>query len=279
VGSKDIFGRFLNRQDAPYMLQKNVIDKIGSIVGDRNLRLDLDRVYAFPEDASLIPRLVKSATQNSFKVIPVGNESHIQYNKALSGFPLKIEFQGNELILSLSKMNRVKKVIPEDLYVILEPGVALKDLNKLLEPYNLFYPLATKDQRGTVGGSVGCGLKGEISSSGRKERIVHTKDFVLALDVVTADGELIKTGARVFKSVTGYDLPRIFTGSWGTLGIITEISLRLHPIGRKKDFDNLVISPFEKVEIKSSKDDPKTNLNLRIKGLLDPKGVFADLNV
>jgi len=256
------------------MLQKNLIDKIGSLVGDRNLRLDLDRICAFPEDASIVPQLVKLAIENSFKVIPVGNESKIQYDKTLSGFPLKIHPEGNELVINLSKLNRIKKVVPEDLYVILEPGVGLKDLNKLLEPYNLFYPLSTKEQKGTIGGSVACGLKGKTN-----ERIVPTKDFVLALEIVTADGEGIKTGARVFKSVTGYDLPRIFVGSWGTLGIITEISLRLHPIGRKKDFENVTILPFEKMGIKGSEVDPKIKLNWRIKKLLDPKGVFPNLDL
>lgn len=256
------------------MLSKNVIDKIASLVGDRNLRLDLDRICASPEEASVVPSLVKLASENSFKVIPVGNESMIQYDKTLSGFPLKIHPKGNELIVNLSKLNRIKKVVPEDLYVILEPGVGFKDLNMLFEPYNLFYPLSTKDQKGTIGGSVASGVKGKTN-----ERIVQTKDFVLALEIVTADGEVIKTGARVFKSVTGYDLPRIFVGSWGTLGIITEISLRLHPLGRKKDFENVTTLPLEKAEIKSSKDDPKIRLNLRIKEILDPKGVFPDINL
>ena len=123
------------------MLQKNVIDMIASLVGDRNLRLDLDRICAFPEEASVVPSLVKLASENSFKVIPVGNESMIQYDKTLSGFPLKIHPLGNELIMNLSKLNRIKKVVPEDLYVILEPGVGVKDLNKLMEPYNLFYDI------------------------------------------------------------------------------------------------------------------------------------------
>jgi len=256
------------------MLQKNVIDMIASLVGDRNLRLDLDRICAFPEDASIVPSLVKLASENSFKLIPVGNESMIQYDKTLSGFPLKIHPLGNELIINLSKLNRIKKVVPEDLYVILEPGAGLKDLNKLMEPYNLFYPLSTKDQKGTIGGSVATGVKGKTN-----EGVVQTKDFVLALDIVTADGEVIKTGARVFKSVTGYDLPRIFVGSWGTLGIITEISLRLHPIGRKKDFEHVTILPFEKGKVTDAKDEPKIGLNSRIKNLLDPKGVFPDLDL
>ncbi len=245
------------------MLNKSIVDSVARLVGEKNMKLELDRVYAYPEDSEKIPDLVKLATKERFKIIPVGTETKIKYDDILSG---------KELILSLSKLNHIKKVVPDDLYLIVEPGFLLKDLNKSLKSHNVFYPLSTDDQKGTVGGSVACGLEGKTN-----DQKVLIKDFMLGVKVVTSGGEILDAGARVFKSVTGYDLPRLFTGSWGTLGIITEVSLRVHPSGRKSDYQNVTILPASRKKMDKSEKDPKTRLNIRIKEELDPGGIFMEL--
>jgi len=123
----------------------------------------------------------------------------------------------------------------------------------------------------SVGGSVAIGLSGIASG---KE--VHTKEMVLSLDIVSSSGETLKTGAEVFKSVTGYDITRLLVGSWGTLGIITSVSLRVFPLNRKKEFADLKLLPSAYPEIKTG-NNPKIGLNRKIKKLLDPQGVFVDL--
>ncbi len=243
-------------------MEKKLIDRIAGIVGDKNINLSLDKIYAYPEDSEAILKIVGLAKENRFKIIPVGTESKIDYDRALSD---------NTLILNLSKLNRIKKVVPQDLYVVLEPGVLLKNLNKDLEPYGVFYPLAAPQHKGTVGGSIGAGLKGMGD-----ERTVHTKDFTLALEVIISTSEKLRTGARVFKTVTGYDLPRLFVGSWGSLGVITEVSLRLHPLERRKDFENISFVSEVKKKVDRGKDDPKTKLNRKVKEALDPLGIFSD---
>lgn len=246
------------------MLKKSIVDAIARLVSEKNIKLELDRVYAHPENSDTFPELVKLATKEKFKIIPVGAETKIRYDDILSG---------NELILSLSKLNHIKKVVPDDLYLMVEPGFLLKDLNTSLKSHNVFYPLSVEDQKGTVGGSVACGLEGKT-----KDQKVLTKDFILGVKVVTSTGEILDAGARVFKSVTGYDLPRLFTGSWGTLGIITEVSLRLHPSGRKSDYENVTILPPVRKKIdESSKKDPKTRLNIRLKEELDPERIFMGI--
>lgn len=246
------------------MFEKRLIDEIAKIVGDKNISLSLDRLYAYPEDSEIILKVIGLAKENRFKIIPVGSESKIDYNRAL---------KDNTLILSLTKIDQIKKVVPEDLYVISEPGVLLKDLNKNLEPFDLFYPFSDIQQKGTIGGSIGAGLKGMCD-----QRIVHTKDFTLALEVMLSTGEKLKTGARVFKTVTGYDLPRLFVNSWGSLGIITEVSLRLHPLGRKKDFENISFASMVKKKVDRGEDNPKFHLNQKIKQALDPLSIFPDFN-
>ncbi len=245
------------------MLNKSIVDTAAKLVGEKNMKLELDRVYAFPEDPETIPDLVKLATKEKFKIIPVGAETKIKYDDILSG---------NELILSMSKLNHIKKVVPDDLYLIIEPGFLLKDLNKSLKSHNVFYPLALEDQKGTVGGSIAYALEGKT-----KDQQVLTKDFILGVQVILSYGEILNAGARVFKSVTGYDLPRLFLGSWGTLGIITEVSLRVHPLGRKSDYENVTLLAPVRKNLDKLKDDSKNKLNTRIKKELDPQGIFMEL--
>ncbi len=246
------------------MLEKPIVDAIARLVGEKNVKLELDRVYAYPEDPDPIPKLVNLAAKGKFRIIPVGAETKINYDDILSG---------NELILSLSRLNQIKKVVPDDLYLVVEPGFLLRDLNKSIKSDHVFYPLSSDHQKGTVGGSVACGLEGKT-----KDQRVVTKDFILGMEVVTSTGEILNAGARVFKSVTGYDLTRLFTGSWGTLGIITEVSLRLHPSGRRGDFENVtILSPVTKRTDKSLDQDPKTRLNIRLKQELDPEGIFIEI--
>jgi len=244
------------------MLKDKTIEVIKRILGNQAVRAEGSKTYAQPEQAGSIPELVKLASQEKFKILPLGNESRTDLSK----------FSESEtLFLKMSRFSRIKKIVPQDLYVVVEPGLDLKELNSHLSPHNLFYPLSLDNSTESVGGSVAVGLSGNVSG---KE--VHTKELVLALEIVNSSGEILKTGVEVFKSVTGYDTTRLLVGSWGTLGIITSVSLRVFPLNRKKEFENLkFLSPSfpERKEGNNS----KVNLNRRIKKLLDPDGVFVDL--
>lgn len=244
------------------MLKQNLIDNLKKIAGEKNLQILSHRINVSPENALIVSQIIKLANQEKLKIIPVGSESILDVRNLLTG---------RELLLKSDRLNKIKKVVAEDLYVILEPGFLLKYLNEQLQPVNLFYPLADKTSKGTVGGMVACNLKGNS-----RERNLQTRDYVLALEVIDPQGEILKVGARTFKSVTGYDLPRLFVGSWGTLGMITEISLRLVPVGKRKEHENL---SFESPKRSGPKDqnDYRSVLSSRIKKSLDPNGVFPEL--
>jgi glycolate oxidase len=244
------------------MLNRSLIENLRKIVGDKNLQILSDRILVLPENSLIVSQIVKLANQENFKIIPVGSESTLDDTSPLND---------KGLILKSERLNQIKKVVAEDLYVILEPGFLLKDLNEKLISFNLFYPLADKTCKGTIGGAVAFNLKGSI-----KERNIQTKDYVLALEVIDPQGEILKVGARTFKSVTGYDLPRLFVGSWGTLGMITEISLRLAPIGKRKEYENLKFE-LPKRSNSQNPDDYRTALSSRIKKSLDPNGIFPEL--
>jgi FAD/FMN-containing dehydrogenase len=244
------------------MLKDRNIEDIRKLLGEDVLEIEQGKAYAEPDKASVITELVRLARSSKFKIFPLGNSSKIDIFK-FSG--------GDILFLKLTRLSQIKKVVPEDLYVVVEPGLNLKELNTKLSGYNLFYPLSLDDSSGTVGGSVATGL---LAKAGTKE--VSTKDLVLALEIVNSSGQVMKTGSEVFKSVTGYDTTRLLVGSWGTLGIITSVSLRVFPINRKKEFDELKTLPSIPRKLKQVK-EPKIILNRRIKKLLDPEGVFVEL--
>jgi glycolate oxidase FAD binding subunit len=143
--------------------------------------------------------------------------------------------RGAEAILSLKKLARVVDYQPEELVLTAQPGVRLKDLEALVaaegqalpfEPPHLARLLKAKGQP-TLGGVIAAGLSGP-----RRLRAGAARDHVLGIAAVTGRGEVVKAGGKVVKNVTGYDLPRLMAGSWGTLAVLTEITLKVLPAAR-----------------------------------------------
>lgn len=239
------------------------IDKLQMIVGKDNLVVDSEQISVSPENSQTVAEIVRLVGVEKFKILPMGSGSTLNSSKI---------HQENTVILKSNKMNRVVRVVPEDLYVIVQSGFPLKELNRHLESHILFYPLADGDYSGTIGGSVAANLEGKSGS-----RKILTKDYVLALQIIDASGQVMNVGARTFKSVTGYDLPRLFVGSWGTLGFISEITLRLVPARKRKDFPE-VHTESPKMVRTTKTNDPKVDLSSRIKESLDPTGIFVNFD-
>lgn len=128
------------------------------------------------------------------------------------------------LIVDTSDMDRIVELHKEDLDVVVEPGVNWMDLKEHLEPHGLFYP-PDPGASGCIGGMCGTNCSGTLAW-----RYGTMKDHVLSLRVVLADGTVIKTRQRATKSSAGYDLTRLFVGSEGTLGIVSQATLRLRCI-------------------------------------------------
>jgi len=252
------------------VLGQNLIEQLEKIVKKDNLQIHSQKAFVYPENTLAVSDVVKLANQEKFKILPLGSGSILDWAKLVSE---------NMVILKSDRLNRVKKVLPEDLYVILQAGFPLKDLNLHLEPFKLFYPLAPQSagQRetsfaGTMGGAVATNLEGKSG-----ERRIQTREYILAVEVVDPEGQILNVGARTFKSVTGYDLARLFVGSWGTLGFISEISLRLLPARKRKNYPALIFDPPRR-DGTEGESNLKTILSARIKKSLDPKEVFLSFD-
>lgn len=171
-------------------------------------------IVVWPESAKEISAILKYANQERLPVTPWSGGS------SLEGNPIPV--QGG-IVLAMYNMNRILEINEADLQVTVQPGVVYDELNARLARFGLSFPPAPGSADvATIGGMVG-----NNSSGMHAVRYGTTRDYVLALEVVLPDGRIIRVGKPVIKSVSGYDLVRLFVGSEGTLGVVTEITLRL----------------------------------------------------
>lgn len=187
---------------------------------------------AFPSDKQEVVNIVKTCAKHKIKIVPRAQGT----NHCGATRPVE-----NCIVVHFSKMDKIINIDKENLTATVEPNVVIGQLNKELDKLNLFFPPDPSNLAvSTIAGAIG------LSSGGpRTFKYGSTKDYVINLEVVLANGEIIETSKDLAKNVTGYNLTSIFTGCEGTLGLITKATLKLIPKPQTRlltlaYFDNLI---------------------------------------
>ena len=209
---------------------KEALKEIGRIVGPEfiitdeetlnthSIDLKVPAAVIYPGSEKEISEIVKACLKNKLPLVPVGGRTKI----GLGNVPSKLE-----LVLCTNRLNKFIEHGIDDFIATAESGLALKDFQKKVKKKNQQLAVDPPNLK------KGCTLGGVISTNDHgpsRLRYNAIKESLLALRFVRPDGKIVKGGAKVVKNVAGYDIPKLMTGSLGTLGIITEATFRLYPI-------------------------------------------------
>ncbi len=210
-----------------------VLEKLKLIVGAENVLVEPEKVepygadavkekfppeaVVFPENAAQMVEILKLANEYLFPVTARGG------GVGYTGGAVPVD---GGIVIGTDRMNKIVEISPDDLYVVCQPGITTFELQQAVEKHGLIFPPDPASYKDSyIGGNIA-----ENAGGMRTPKYGVTKHSVLGLEVVTATGEIIRTGGRTVKNVVGFDLTGLMCGSEGLLGIITEATLKLLPM-------------------------------------------------
>jgi glycolate oxidase len=213
-------------------MQREIIEKLAAIVGPEHLTTVSEELLCysydgsgleyppeavvFPGDTAEVSAIMQLATARGFAVVPRGAGT------GMTGGSLPV---AGGVVMAMNRFNRIVEIDAENQVAVAEPGVITGDFQREVAKHGLFYPPDPASHPFcTLGGNVA-----ECAGGPRAVKYGVTRDYILGLTAVLADGRIIHTGVRTAKGVAGYDLTRLLVGSEGTLAIITSITVRLLP--------------------------------------------------
>jgi glycolate oxidase subunit GlcD len=217
-------------------ISPEMVDELRQTIGESAVTSDPDKLQSFASDESKLvypPELVvePTSTDQVRDTMLWASKHRIPVTPRAAGSNVTggaLAIQGG-VILSLMKMNRILEIDEGNLIAVVEPGIITLDFQRAVEAQGLYYPPDPSSiDTSTVGGNVA-----ENAGGPHCLKYGTTKDYVLGLTVVLPSGDILRTGMKTRKGVVGYDLTPIFIGSEGTLGVLTEIVLRLLPRPQK----------------------------------------------
>jgi glycolate oxidase len=210
-----VFAR-LKQQLAPGELCLDIVSRAGH-AGDKWQASHLPEAVALPRSTKSVSRIVRVACANKIPVTPRG----AGFGYVGGCVPVK-----GGIALSLARLNRIKEINAADFVAVVEPGVITLQLQEAAERLGLYYPPDPASRADcTIGGNIATNAGGP-----RCLKYGVTRDYILGLEVVLADGSVVRVGGRTHKNKTGFDFTRLFVGSEGMLGVVTEAIVKLLPL-------------------------------------------------
>ncbi|MBD2454022.1 FAD-binding oxidoreductase [Nostoc sp. FACHB-87] len=214
---------------------KGIATDIASIVGEENIvlwenlaasqRKSIQQATSavnspcivYPHTQTQLSQVMATAHQNQWRVLPCGSGSKLNWGGLAKGI---------DIVVSTERINQLIEHAVGDLTITVEAGMKFAQLQRILAKSRQFLALDPTDpETATIGGIVATGDTGSL-----RQRYGSVRDQLLGITFVRADGQIAKAGGRVVKNVAGYDLMKLFTGSYGTLGIISQVTFRVYPM-------------------------------------------------
>lgn len=229
-------------------INNKIISLLKLILGNQNVLIDYEDRYCYAYDATAIGEdlylpdvvVLPENKEQICQIVKIANENNIPIVPRAAGTNLVggcIPLKGG-IVLHLSKMNKILSIDKDNLICTVQPGAPVGKIQEEAANIGLFYPPDPASLKvSTIGGSIA-----QSSGGPRGFKYGTTKDYVLGLEVILADGTLLKTGGKTVKNITGYNLTQLFVGSEGTLGIIIEATLKLIP---KPEVQQVMLAYFE----------------------------------
>jgi len=217
-----------------------------------------------PESAEEAAELFRLANQEKRKLYITGFGNNI--------IPVGEKFE-NILAVKSDRLNNLLEIVPADYYVRVGAGYPLKELNRELEKYDLFLPHADLPYVGSVGGALAVGLTADY----RGHDLPVSRYFIMGT-IANPQGQIIKPGSACFKSVSGLDIVKIFSPSWGLLGMIISVTLRVMPTSVRPEYEHIKMHSIDYNKFadiyKNPGDNVSAQYSLKIKDKFDPKGIL-----
>lgn len=232
------------------MIDSSIITRFTEILGQEHLLTQKEDMLTYSYDAAVLDAQMPAAvaipgtTEEIGEIVRVCHENSLPLTVRGAGTNLSGGTipEGNGIVLSTGRLNRIIEINEADMYAVVQPGVVTADLAAAVEAKGLFYPPDPGSQAvSTIGGNVA-----ENAGGLRGLKYGVTKDYVMGLRFFDAQGGYVKTGSRTVKCATGYNITGLMVGSEGTLGVMDEITLKLIPAPRSRKSMVAVYDTIEK---------------------------------
>lgn len=223
------------------MEKGRLVSELASIVSENNVSAKADVLTTYGPDIAAV--VYPTSTEQVSGVMEFAHKSGVAVTVygGKSNFNRGMLPPAGGIALDMTRMKRVIQYEPDNQTITVEGGMTNAELQKLIAPDKLFFPPDPVDAGvSTIGGHVATNAAGP-----RRLKYGLTKDWVLGLEIVLANGDVIHAGGKCVKNVSGYEFTRFYTNSWGNMGIVTQATLRLRPVPEK---ERLLIIDFPSAE-------------------------------
>jgi len=248
---------------------KQFLDILAGEFPDDRLTCQKTVITFHPESSGETERLFVLANKHKQKLFIAGFGNNI--------IPVGREFE-KTIVVKSDRLNKLIEVVPQDYYMVVGAGYPLSEINQRLKDFNLFLPHSDLPYVGSVGGALATGL-----SAMHDNHLLPLSRYFLKAKIVIPEGRVIKPGSACFKSVSGFDIVKIFSPSWGLLGMIMTAIFRVIPLTAKSEYDNITMLPIDYAKFagiyKNPGDNQSAIYSIKIKDKFDPNGILPLINI